>query len=277
MRAVRNVTTMPLCRPWPRPFAALTCGPLVALVGLLTVSCGADDAPADAPRDASPGAPDARHCDTPDAALATCLAPTRPAAYYVEQSLKYFDTLDVSADASVVPAYSDLVARWEWPPWLKLTGYGRDVMISSDELVKEHSPSTVPTRDCRFFATQPFARCRVVFSYDGGPCPIYEEFTFNDAGEMTFIEAWTDTPALLPFAADDPWGEGPSARRLATRVPGLGSPTGRIDPTGAPMAAAGATDPEIADFAERARDFWGTWFAEVKENGKDIYARGCGW
>jgi hypothetical protein len=43
------------------------------------------------------------------------------------------------------------------------------------------------------------------------------------------------------------------------------------------MEKAAAADKDVADFAVRARDFWGTWFEELKLNGKNIYARGCGW
>jgi hypothetical protein len=246
---------------------------VLSLFALAVAGCGHSDGATSAPPAAAP----AQDCSNGDTALSTCLNPRQSADYYVQQSLKYFDTLDVKADPASVPVYSDLVARWEWPPWLKLTGYGRDVMISSDELVRKNTPSTVPTRDCRAFSTQPFARCRIVFQYDGGPCPIYEEFTFNDQGEMTFIEAWTDAPDKLPAPASDPWGEGSGVHRLSTKVPGLGSATGRIDPSGAAMAAAAAKDADVADFVPRAQDFWGTWFQELKISGKDIYARGCGW
>jgi hypothetical protein len=61
---------------------------------------------------------------SPDA-LATALRPQQPPGYYVDQANKYFDTLDTSADPASVPNYSLLVARWELPPWLWLTGYGR--------------------------------------------------------------------------------------------------------------------------------------------------------
>jgi hypothetical protein len=211
-------------------------------------------------------------------ALATCLVPHQPPAYYVEQGLRYFDTLDATADPDSIPAYSELVARWEWPPWLKLTGYGRAQMISISKLLVDVTPSTVPVRDCRAFATQPFCRCRVVFEYTEGSCPIYEEFTFNDQGEMTFIEAWSDAPGLLPMDATvDPWGEGPGVNRLSTRVPGLGNASGRIDLAAPWMAEAAAADPDVADFVTRTRDFWPTWKAELQAAGPDLMARGCGW
>ena len=175
-------------------------------------------------------------------ALATALAPQQPPEYYVEQANKYFDTLDTSADPNSVPNYSTLVARWELPPWLWLTGYGRDNMIVTTQIALETDPSTVPTRDCRAFSVQPFARCYVSFEYDAGSCPIYEEFVFNDAGEMTWIEAWSDREGYLPMAAEDTWAQGEGVTRLSSRIPGLGSSDGRIDLNGEAMNAAARAD-----------------------------------
>jgi len=213
----------------------------------------------------------------PDAP-STALWPHQAPDWYVAQGLKYFDTLDATADPESIPAYTELVARWEWPPWLKLTAYGRDQIIDMDHLLVQLTPSTVPVRDCRAFPVQPFARCRVSFDYGGKPCPIYEEFTFNDQGEMTFIEAWSDLPGLLPTADPaDAWAEGPGVERLSTRLPGLGNATGRIDLDAPWMAQAAAADPLIADFVARAKDFWPTWNAEMKAAGADLMVRGCGW
>jgi hypothetical protein len=211
-------------------------------------------------------------------ATSGCLEPRWTPEYYADQSSRYFDTLDVDADPKSVPNYSALVARWEWPPWLLLTGYEREQMIALGDLLKQFDPSTVPVRDCRAFAVQPFGRCYVVMEYEGGACPIYEEFTFNDAGEMTFIEAWSDLPGMLPTAdAADRWAEGVDVHRLSTRIPGLGNATGTIDLNSVPMAQAAATDADIADFVTRARDFWNTWYAEYQNAGDDLFQRGCGW
>ncbi|MBZ0253995.1 MAG: hypothetical protein K8I02_11710 [Candidatus Methylomirabilis sp.] len=218
--------------------------------------------------------PDKCAVTAPEDRLAECSKPTLDPAYYVEQSLKYFDTLDSTVPIDVVPNYSELVARWEWPPWLKLTGYTRDGMILTDILLKLF-PTRIPERDCRFFPTQPFGRCYVNFDYDGDPCPIYEEFTFNDAGEMTFIEAWTDYPGFLPMADPaDRWGEGETSR-LATRVPGLGSPDGRIDLESPAMLEAAAADPDVEDFVVHARDPFFTWIADLLAADPDFFAYGC--
>jgi hypothetical protein len=224
---------------------------------------------------ADPGA--CRDRGTPGA-TAACLQPTRPPQYYVEHGLKYFDTLDSSADPASVPAYWEHVARWEWPPWLKLTGWGRDHVVATAKLLKQADPVTVPSRDCRAFAVQPFCRCVVSFAYPEGPCPIYEEFTFDDQGRMTFVEAWSDLPGLLPGdPVADRWAERPGFPRLSTRVPGLGAASPVIDLGSAWMQAAEARDPDVADFAAHARDPWATWAAELKAAGDTLYPRGCGW
>tara|TARA_Y100001968_G_scaffold322424_1_gene358497 strand:- start:596 stop:1378 length:783 start_codon:yes stop_codon:yes gene_type:complete len=208
-----------------------------------------------------------------------CLEPQQAAEYYVEKGLAYFDTMDSAANWEGEPNYSERVARWEWPPWLKLTAYTRDNILATDTLLQLY-PSTVLERDCRFFTTQPFARCRVVFYYDdhdGRPCPIYEEFTFNDAGEMTFIEAWSDLPGMLPMAADDEWAEGQGVSRLSTRIPGLGNSQGLIDLDSEWMTQAAAEDLDVADFVQRAGDWYETWSAELEAAGDDLWERGCGW
>jgi hypothetical protein len=215
------------------------------------------------------------------AALANCLRPTMDPNYYVEQAHLYFNTMDTAQDRSIHPEYSELVARWEWPPWLLLTAFGYDNIMSTDTLLRAY-PSTIPERECRFFEEQPFARCRVVFFYDdpeheGRGCPIYEEFAFNDAGEMTFIEAWSDLPGHLPMDDDDTWAEGTNVSRLSTRIPGLGTADGRIDLDSASMGSAAENDPDVADFVYRANNWLETWSEAYAASGDDLWERGCGW
>jgi hypothetical protein len=164
--------------------------------------------------------------------------------------------LDVDSPQDSIPNYSLLVARWEWPPWLLLTRYGKEDMIEVSKGLKVLDPSTVPIRDCRFFTVQPFARCRVEFVYEHGPCPVYEEFTFNNQGQMTFIEAWSDLPGLIPLEQKDDWGEADGFPRLSTRIPGLGNETGLISKTSSWMKQAATEDPDVADFALRISDWW---------------------
>lgn len=240
----------------------------------------ADGGPSDAgaPADAAPA--DLNACRDPDTpgATARCRAATQPPDHYVAEALLYFDTLDVTTPEENIPDYADLVARWEWPPWLLLTGFGREDMVRTGLALRDLDPSTVPVRDCRFFPAEPFARCYVVFEYDDGPCPIYEEFTFNDAGQTTFIEAWSDLPGLRPAGLeDDPWGEGPDFPRLATRVPGLGTPAGIIALDTPWMEAAAAADPDVADLALRAQDWRFHWAGELGRADRDFFAQGCGW
>lgn len=210
-------------------------------------------------------------------ATAACLEPVRPPDHYVRQAELYFDTLDVDAQREVEPTYAPQVARWEWPPWLLLTGLGAEDMLETADILRAADPSTVPERDCRFFAHQPFARCYVSFTYEGGPCPIYEEFTFNDAGEITFIEAWSDLPGLTPTSAADPWGEASDFPRLANRVPGLGDGQGRLRLNSEWMNAAAAEDPDVADFQRRAGDWWTFWLDALQGSPSDFFATGCGW
>ena len=217
-------------------------------------------------------------CDG-DAAVSTCLKPTMSDDYYVEHSNGYFNTMDYNQDMEVIPPYSDRVVRWEWPPWLRLTAYTRTEMVAADALLRLR-PSTVPDRDCRAFDEQPFGRCYVTFYYDdhdGRGCPIYEEFTFNDAGEITWIEAWSNLPGHLPSSQGDAWAEGEGVTRLSTRIPGLGNQTGRIDPESQAMIDAGQSDPEVEDFRQRALDWKSAWLEELDAAGDDMWERGCGW
>jgi len=255
----------------PAPSARTLASLLVhaALLGLPLAGC-AGAAPEDEKSDACAG----------PGALLGCSAPTMPPEHYVAQAELYFDTMDARVPLGAFPDYTERVARWEWPPWLKLTGWTREGIEISDRLLRAY-PSIVDERDCRFFDEQPFARCRVVFYYDahdGQGCPIYEEFAFNEAGQMSWIEAWSDQPGLLPMdAAADRWAEGADVSRLASRVPGLGDPSGDVDPDSEAMERAAAADADVADFQARARDFGTSWAAEAELAGDDLWARGCGW
>ena len=218
------------------------------------------------------------NCET-EGAYANCLTHTMDEAYYAALGHAYFDTMDYSVETDGFPPYSQNVARWEWPPWLKLTAYTRENIETTDTLLVLY-PSVVEERDCRTFDVQPFARCKVTFYYDahdGKPCPIYEEFTFNDQGEITFIEAWSNLPDSLPMVATDTWAEGDNVTRLSSRIPGLGNETGMIDLDSVWMAEAAAEDVDVEDFVIRANDWLGTWSAELVAAGDDLWERGCGW
>jgi hypothetical protein len=239
-------------------------GRAVLLTALLAAACRPADGP-DCSLGGGAGAP------------SVCLKPQQSSAYYVAQSQLYFNTLDSSVTNPAAPDYSTLVARWEWPPWLKLTGYQSSVMVATDQVLKAEQPSTVPTRDCQAFTTQPFGRCHVSIQYSGGPCPIYEEFTFNNAGQMTFIEAWSDLPGLRPMAASDHWAEASDVQRLSTKIPGLGNSQGLINLNSTWMQQAAKGDPNIADFVSSAENFWPAWTAALEAAGPNLYRQGCGW
>jgi len=242
---------------------------LILFVALFVLSCSNDD-------ELIAVSPECAEID----ALATCLTPKFSPEYYVEQGVKYFLTMESSVPVDIVPNYSDLVVRWEWPPWLFLTGYTRSGLIFSDILLKLN-PTSYDLIDCRFFEEQPFCRCHVIFNYSGELCPIYEEFTFNDQGEITFIEAWSDYESLLPMGPGpdgvwddaDYWGMN-EVDRLATRVPGLGNETGRIDLYADWMEAAAAQDEDLADLIYRARDPIVTWLDQLINNQEEL-AEGC--
>ena len=230
--------------------------------------------------DSGAAAADPLRCDDPDAARSPCLSPMHSGDYYADWSDAYFDTMDYTVELDGPMPYSELVARWEWPPWLLLTAFSRENIESTDTLLLLY-PSVVEDRDCRAFDEQPFGRCRVTFYYDdhgGRPCPIYEEFTFNDDGEITFIEAWSDLDGYLPMDdGADPWAEGEDVSRLSTRVPGLGNPEGRIDLDGPAMTDAAATDADVADFVYRANDWYDTWIDTYAASGDTLWSDGCGW
>jgi hypothetical protein len=148
--------------------------------------------------------------------------------------------------------------------------------LTADAL-RDLDPSTVPVRDCRFFEKQPFARCYVLFEYEGGLCPIYEEFIFNDLGEMTWIEAWSDLPELLPQDSTDRWAQDLNYPRLGTRVPGLGQSQGAFDWTTNALLDQVGDDPEVLDFMERTSNWRQYWIETFTQAPRDFFSVGCGW
>lgn len=185
--------------------------------------------------------------------------------YYVDQALKYFDTLDTYADSDSKPTYGKTVIRWEWFPWLKLTGYKRFAM-KLDFFLKWY-PTEVIDRDCRAFSEPPQARCRVTFHYKKSKAivPIYEEFTFNDFGEMTFIEAWSNEPHLLPMDPDkDFWGEGEDMYRLSTKVPGLNdTATGEVRTKDKEFKRLAREDSDLYQLRKKMRRPVWNWVGEL--------------
>lgn len=199
-----------------------------------------------------------------DSAKAEVLTPKMPPQYYVDQGVKYFWTMQTGVPTKIGPHYSDLVIRWEWHPWLLLTGYKRINLINSDILLKLYS-TKYDTVNCRFFEKEPFCRCHVIFNYSGYRYPIYEEFTFNNKGEITFIEAWSDYPSLLPMNKKDYWAEADSVKRLSAKLPGLGNAEGRINYKATWMLNAANNDTTIADLLQRIRHPIITYCKELRK------------
>lgn len=192
----------------------------------------------------------------------TSLSPKFEMTYYAQQSDKYFNTLDSYADDQSAPKYSQDVIRWEWHPWLKLTGLGRDFM-HYDWLLTLY-PTKVINRVCKGFNIQPFGRCHVTFMYWGNnnPVNIYEEFTFNDLGEITFIEAWTDSKELSPMGStDDYWAQSGQIKRLSTKVPGLGTSDGKYNLKHIDHLA--QKNEDLADLKKRMDSPIYFWFKEL--------------
>lgn len=139
---------------------------------------------------------------------------------------------------TIHPRYHPEVIRFEHPPWLLTTGFGASTMKHVDEALRFYE-TDYETIDCRFFEKQPFARCHVVFLYghddpdtpedERRTCPIYEEFTFDQQGNIVFIEAWTDYPGYLPMDPADHWAEEDGVYRMSTKIPGLGGSTGSLE------------------------------------------------
>lgn len=222
------------------------------------------------------------NCGT-EAALATCLSPKFDSAYYIDQGIKYFLTMQSDIPNNIIPNYSNKVIRWEWPPWLLLTGYGKDFLITSDIILKLN-PTKYYKLDCKYFDVQPFCRCHVIFNYSGDSCPIYEEFTFNDQGQITFIEAWSDFESTLPenmnagsdniWTEDEYWAKQPNVKRLSTKVPGLGNAYGRINIDASWMKNAATKDKDVADLVRRIKDPLGTYLDQLIEY-TDELEHGC--
>jgi hypothetical protein len=229
----------------------------------------------------------------------TKLSPTKPAASYIKRADRYFNQLESKFTHYLfwhgkLPAYAPLVARWEWPPdWYRLTGFQKKPTVDADTLIRDAVPCICVDRSHYFCSTNPFVRSVVTFYYGikgrkgGDPIYIYEEFTFNDLAEMTFIEAWSisengfnqltqltrenkpwpDTPpetTQTNGVTDEPL-PAPSFNRLSTQIPGLGYSDGRIDIDGDQMKMAGRNNPTIEEFRKESHHFAASVIRQVIE------------
>jgi hypothetical protein len=219
----------------------------------------------------------------------TGVLPNEPNTTYIAEADKYFNQLESNFTYDILlpgklPSYAPLVARWEWPPdWYRLTGFKKVATLLADTTIRDAVPCICVDRTHVFSPINPFARSVVTFYYGskgaagGDPIYIYEEFTFNDLAEMTFIEAWSITKegfdTLTQLAQNNqPWPDPPPGTnqtdgvtdapepiipftRLSTQIPGLGLGHGEIDLNGEPMNEAARQNPTIAEFQREAHDF----------------------
>jgi len=202
-----------------------------------------------------------------------CIKASLSPEYYIEQSVLYFRTMETRVVPWIQPNYAENVVRWEWPPWLWLTGYGRWNLIWTDTLLKLF-PTSYHTLNCRYFETQPFGRCHVVFDYSGHLCPIYEEFTFNQQGEITFIEAWSDYPELLPMDKNDTWAEASNVKRLSTKIPGLGSNKHQDGLSAKQLGNIETEDADIKNLQSRLKSPYTSYFNALWSDETDV-SNGC--
>ena len=121
-------------------------------------------------------------------------AATKDHKYYEHQADLYFNTLQTKPLVLPErPNYASHVIRWEWPPWLLLTGRSALGIRASDDIIRT-TPCICVDRTHKYFSEHPFARSIVTFYYFEenvkemkNPIRIYEEFTFNSKGEIVFI------------------------------------------------------------------------------------------
>ena len=108
---------------------------LVVLLSLFVIACGGDD---ESNRyyqmlHHDPNTP--TNCKNPGTPAATASCQSRPKRRNTTWlRLKPILTPSMSIIETVFPSYHPLVARWEWPPWLLLTGYTGEDMIGTSDL-----------------------------------------------------------------------------------------------------------------------------------------------
>jgi hypothetical protein len=121
-------------------------------------------------------------------AYSTDLVKNQPDSYYKKQNDIYFDSLESKSYCQktpfILPSYSVGLVRYEWPPWLLLTGLGSTATSSMDRVFADVNPCVVVDRKHVICEQNPFGRSLVTVCYGKGSSlqafKIYEEFTFND-------------------------------------------------------------------------------------------------
>ena len=213
----------------------------------------------------------------PENQLSTSLKLKLSKFYYTTQCDRYFDSLDSTKINRILPRYSTLVARYEWPPWLILTGLGAKQTTLVDSLIRE-VPCICVNRRHQIFDVQPFGRSQVTFYYGNdvkkyldiinnknindeelleelenlNAIHIYEEFTFNSKGQITFIEAWSADPIIDYFNLHNtPKDMNP---RISTEIAGLGNSEGLINLEN--KLIIDSKNKDVKEFGLRAKNFY---------------------
>ena len=84
--------------------------------------------------------------------------------------------------------------RWEWHPWLLLSGYKKRDMSLIDGIDRDATPCLVTDRVYRYNSELQMVQAKVMIYYGDvnikartNGFPIYEEFKFNSTGQLVFI------------------------------------------------------------------------------------------
>lgn len=203
-----------------------------------------------------------------DTSLSTTLKPNRKEIFYRMLIDRYFDNMENKIAEEV--GYSKNVARYEHR--YGLTGLGNYRTKYVDTLIKANK-SICTYREYCFNEIQPFIRAKVTFFYDDdiltkkNPYPLYLEFTFNTACEITFIEIWKNDDSLKKDDKDWPNIED----RISTKVPGLGS--GIINSTSKAFLSLVENDKDVLTLGQDMTSFTDKVQTTLKERSqRNFYA-----
>ena len=115
------------------------------------------------------------------------------AEYYKKQCDVYLDTLAATLHPDEIPNLSENVLRWDWTRQ-ELTSRNRDTLIAMDVFCTAMAPDRVTGRQHKIYQEQPLGRSKVQFESEDGSGgdvrEMYMEFTFNEKGQISFVESW---------------------------------------------------------------------------------------
>ncbi|KAL7556649.1 hypothetical protein ACA910_017588 [Epithemia clementina (nom. ined.)] len=113
------------------------------------------------------------------------------AEYYIKQCDIFLNTLTTTLRPAKIPNLSKTVMRWDWSHD-RLTGRNRDTLIAMDIFATAVAPEQSVESEHKIYQQQPLGRSMVQFQSvkSGDLRTLYIEFTFNDEGEISFVEVW---------------------------------------------------------------------------------------